>query len=87
MYKIKFSKDAKKFIEKQDSKTKKRFKKVFEKLAINPYPSNNSLDAKKLKNIEGYRLRIGKYRFIYIVLEDSLIIVVNKGDSRGDIYK
>ena len=62
-------------------------KEKFDKLEINPYPSNSELDIKKLKNCEEYRLRIGKYRFIYQIKNNVLIIIMEKADGRGDIYK
>ena len=86
-YEIIFEKQVKKFIEKQDKNLKQRFKQAFLKLVENPYPSNKTLDIKKLKGSEEYRLRIGKYRFIYQVKENVLVIVMEKADSRGDIYK
>lgn len=86
-YKLIFEKQVKKFIEKQDKTLKSRFKKVFLKLMENPYPNNQTLDIKKLKGGEEYRLRIGKYRFIYQIKDDVLVIVMEKADSRGDIYK
>ena len=45
------------------------------------------LNIKKLKGSEEYRLRIGKYRFIYQIKENVLVIIMEKADSRGDIYK
>ena len=86
-YEIIFEKQVKKFIEKQDKNLKQRFKQAFLRLVENPYPSNKTLDIKKLKGSEEYRLRIGKYRFIYQVKENVLVIVMEKADSRGDIYK
>ena len=85
MYKLLFSKQVKKFIEKQESKTKQRFKKVFLRLAENPY--GTTLDSKKMQGSEFFRLRIGKYRFLYFVDEEEVVVVIEKGDSRGDIYK
>ena len=85
MFKILFSKQVKKFIEKQDRKTKQRFKEIFEKLAKNPY--GEDIDTKKIKGSKFFRLRIGKYRFLYFVDNDEVLIVVEKGDSRGDVYK
>ena len=85
MYKLLFSKQVKKFIEKQDSKTKQRFKKAFLRLAENPY--DTTLDSKKMQGSEFFRLRIGKYRFLYFVDEEEIVVVIEKGDSRGDIYK
>jgi mRNA interferase RelE/StbE len=86
-YQLIFEKQVKKFIEKQDKSLKKRFKKAFLSLKENPYPTNQTLNIKKLKGSKEYRLRIGKYRFIYQIKEDVLIIVMEKADSRGDIYK
>lgn len=46
------------------------------------------LDIKSLKGEhELYRLRIGKYRFIYEVKKNELIIIMFTAGSRGDIYK
>jgi len=87
MYQLIFSKKTQKFIEKQDKPTKQRFKNIFIKLSNNPYPNNQELDIKKMTNMSSFRLRVGKYRFIYQVQEEVLIIIVEKGDSRGDVYK
>lgn len=86
-YKIVFKKQVKKFIEKQDKNLKNRFKKAFLSLMENPYPNNRVLSVKKLQGSEEYRLRVGKYRFIYQVKENVLIVVMEKADSRGDVYK
>jgi mRNA interferase RelE/StbE len=86
-YNLIFKKQVKKFIEKQDKNLKNRLKEAFLNLGDNPYPTNDSLDIKKLKACSEYRLRIGKYRFIYQIEEDVLIIIMEKADSRGDIYK
>ena len=85
MFDLKFSKQVKKFIEKQDKKTKKRFKDIFQKLAENPH--REDIDIKKMTNSKFFRLRISKYRFLYFIEEDKLLIVVEEGDSRGDVYK
>jgi mRNA interferase RelE/StbE len=85
MFRLKFSKQVKKFIEKQDKKTKQRFKEVFEKLTKNPY--GDGIDTKKMSGSNSFRLRIGKYRFLYFIDKDELVIIIEKGDSRGDIYK
>lgn len=42
---------------------------------------------KKLKGRDGYRIRIGTYRVIYDIFDNTLVVdVVNIG-SRGDIYE
>ncbi len=86
MYKIILHKRVIKFISSRNPEDKKRIKEKFELLQINPYPLNNLLDLKKMKESNGFRLRIGNYRFIFNVEEDELVIYMEKGDNRGDIY-
>lgn len=86
MYKIVPHKKVIKFINSRTPKEKARIKEKFDELKINPYPANSKIDSKKLINKNGYRLRLGGYRFIYDVVEDELIIYMEEADNRGDIY-
>ena len=86
MYKIIPHKRVIKFINSRNPKDKKRIKEKFELLQQNPFPINTTIDSKKLQNRDGFRLRIGGYRFIYDILDDELIIYMEYADSRGDIY-
>ena len=86
MYKIKLHKKVEKFLNKKSPNEVKRVIKAFEKLQKNPYPIFNS-SVKKLVDTDKFRLRVGKYRFIYLVFEEELLIFIEDGDSRGDIYK
>lgn len=45
------------------------------------------LECKKLKGRDAYRIRMGKYRFIYEVKDNILIITVIKVGHRKDIYR
>ncbi len=36
---------------------------------------------------DDYRLRIGKYRFLYHVMDQKVLIFFYDAGSRGDIYK
>lgn len=90
MYKVKTSKQFDKFLAKHQDIQAKVFE-SFETIAQNPYEAK--LDIKKLQGkkfqcrTNHYRLRIGKYRFLYEVLEREILIYAYKADSRGDIYK
>ncbi|EJN6462326.1 type II toxin-antitoxin system RelE family toxin [Campylobacter upsaliensis] len=90
MYKVKTSKQFDKFLAKHQDIQAKVFE-SFEAIAQNPYKTN--LDIKKLQGkkfqcgANHYRLRISKYRFLYEVLENEILIYAYKADSRGDIYK
>ncbi len=53
-------------------------------LAKDPFASKN--DVKKLQWRDGYRLRVGKYRVIYELENNKLIIHVLEVAHRKDIY-
>jgi|OM-RGC.v1.032681279 mRNA interferase RelE/StbE len=86
VYKIILHKKVIKFINSRNPKDKQKIKEKFELLQNNPYPSNYNIDVKKMRNANGFRLRISDYRFLYDVVEDELIIYMENGDNRGDIY-
>jgi len=86
MYKVEINKKVTKFLRKHHIWLSRKFENALKLLQENPY--RNDLDIKKLKRCENdYRLRIGKYRFLYSVIEHSLLIYVYKADIRGDVYK
>jgi len=86
VYKIIPHKRVIKFINSRNPKDKQKIKEKLQQLQINPYPSNNETDTKKMINKIGYRLRIGNYRFIYDVVDEELIIYMEDANNRGDIY-
>ncbi len=74
---IEFSKQALKFLNKQDNITKKRIL-----VAIYNLPSG---DVKKLVGINSYRLRVGDFRIIFD--KKGNVIFIEKINNRGDVYK
>ncbi len=59
---------------------------LLKKIVINPF--ENNCDIKNLKGQKNhYRLRIGKYRFLYEIKNDIILIYIYGADSRGEIYK
>jgi len=76
----------KKFIK---ERTQKERKIIDDKLMILANdPKSELLDIKSLKGYENrFRLRVGKYRIIYEIYDDELIIILADGGSRGGIYK
>ena len=87
MYKIIYKKQVVKFIKKRVPKEKQKILECFEILKENPYPINRSIDVKKLQGKNGFRLRVGDYRFLYDIEDDNLIIYMEDANNRGDIYK
>ena len=85
MYRILFTKDALKTLQKLPRNLSKRIRQRIDGVAADPFaPSAN---IKKLQNRPGYRLRVGDWRVIYELDKGELIILVLKIASRGDIYK
>ena len=74
---INYSKQAIKFLSKQDKPTKLRIVN-----AINKLPAG---DVKKLQGKDGYRLRVGDYRMIFDKVGNVLFI--EKIDNRGQVYR
>lgn len=75
----------KKFIRSRDKNERIVIDNKLEILSEDPY--GDELDIKKLKGYENrYRLRIGKYRIIYEIYDEKLIIILADGGSRGGIY-
>lgn len=87
MYTILLEKKVQKFLEKQKwQPIIYQFERALRELSLDPY--ENTLDIKIVMGLPHcYRLRIGKYRFLYEIIDKKIIINFFDADSRGDIYK
>lgn len=87
MYKILLEKNVMKFLKKHTGEDLIiKFSQALRILALEPY--ENNLDIKILVWLPNtYRLRIGKYRFLYEIIEEKNIINLFDAGPRGDIYK
>ncbi len=86
MYKYKLSKTVIKFLEKRDKAFLLRFDEKLSEIRKNPH--NPIADVEPYKWYPGdYRLRIGKYRFLYTIKEEEIVVYFYDADSRGGIYK
>jgi mRNA interferase RelE/StbE len=84
-YRLELSKSSKKFLDISDRITRERIINVIHALSENPYTYPGII---KLTGYEDtFRVRIGKYRLIYQVIDESLLIFIQDIDSRGDVYK
>ncbi|MBI5471635.1 MAG: type II toxin-antitoxin system RelE/ParE family toxin [Ignavibacteriae bacterium] len=54
-----------------------------ELLETNPRPAG----AKKLKGMDGRRIRVGDYRVVYKILEAEKIVLLTKVAHRKDVYR
>ena len=83
---MKYSKNVVKFLQKQDKKLVKKIIDTFDELKIDL--DFSKFDIKELKGFNNiFRLRVSKYRIIFEVNGNELLIEVIKAGSRGDIYK
>lgn len=80
---IEFKKKAAKYIEALDRPTKQRIRSAI--LGLLATPPQGDIKLLQGTNDESLRLRVGGYRVIYRMERDTIII--DKVDSRGDVYK
>ena len=79
--KVELSPKVHKYLLRLDSETRERLRKAFIKLSLEP-PQG---DISSLSGKDGYRLRVGKYRALFDIIDNS--IVVYDINVRGQIYK
>lgn len=82
-YSIKYTKEAKRKIEKLDPSIRVLIKKVIKSLSSNPYKGKPL--SYELAGL--YSLRTSDYRIIYRIKEKQLIIIVISVGHRREIYK
>ena len=85
MYSVFLKPKAKKYLDKVvDAKYREKIKEAIKFLAIEPVPFR-VYGLKKVEGLEdNYRIRIGKYRFIYAIFHNENSIVVTKIDKRDE---
>ena len=84
-YRISYSKMAQRDLLKMPCDKADLVTEKIEQLALDPLAYNPQV--KKLKGLEGYRLRVGDWRVIYDLVKDELVIHVIRVGIRGNIYK
>jgi mRNA interferase RelE/StbE len=82
-YQVLIERYAQKQIMKLDKQVIPVIKAAIAQLADNPRPYGY----KKLKGEDAYRIRIGKYRVIYEIDDDKIIVIVVSVGHRKSIYK
>ena len=82
-YRIEVKKSAVKELSQIPKKDLVKIVRNINSLADNPRPKGS----KKLSREEKYRMRYGKYRILYLIKDDLLVIYVIKVAHRKDIYR
>ncbi|MGB3509272.1 MAG: type II toxin-antitoxin system RelE/ParE family toxin [Microcoleaceae cyanobacterium] len=76
-------KAAQRYLEKMQPDDQLRIIKALDALVADA----TGLDVKSLKNRPELRLRVGKYRILFIEDRENQVYVVTNIGSRGDVYK
>ena len=82
-WQIEISRDARKEFERLPSQVQVRITNAILALEQNPFPHG----CKKLKNRDGFRIRIGDYRVLYFADTKSKKIVVGVIGHRREVYR
>ena len=84
MYRVVTTRSFDKALAKLPVNWQKRIVAKIREVAVNPYAPHNNL--MKLRGRDAYRLRVGDWRVIYELHDDSLVMLVLDVGSRGGIY-
>ena len=85
MWRVIYQPAALKALRRMDARTADRIMTKISALAVDPLAPN--ANAKKLRGVDGYRLRVGDWRVIYALRHDVLTVAVVKIASRGSVYE
>lgn len=84
MYEIKWSRKAQKQLKRLEKRHQEKLIAMADSLKENPYQENT----KKMKGFENqHRIKEGKYRVIYSIYKQQLVVEVLKAGFREGIYK
>ncbi len=83
MYRLEVSHTAHRQIRRLPAQTQERINSAIVRLAENP----RSHDSKKLTARDGYRVRVGDYRILYQVDDDTKLVIIYRVMARGDVYR
>jgi mRNA interferase RelE/StbE len=81
-YSVKLSRQARKFLEKAGMQDQRRLAASLRELAVEPRDR-----AKKLKGSEYFRKRVGRFRIMYAIKDQSLLVLVVTIDDRKQVYR
>ena len=82
-YKIAFKPSVKKDLRGIPRHDVERILKAIDSLATDPNPVN----AMRLTGRDAFRLRVGKYRVIYAIDNEEVVILIIKIGHRGGVYR
>ena len=84
-YRIEYSREARKTLKGMPRNVAALVLEKIAALALDPFAANNNV--RKLTNHPGFRLRVGDWRVIYLVQEETVVIAVVRIAPRGEVYR
>ncbi len=82
-WRVELARDAKKELARLPGAVQKRIARVLLSLENDPFP----VGCKKLKNRDGWRVRVGDYRILYFTDKTARQIVVGVIAHRREVYR
>jgi mRNA interferase RelE/StbE len=82
-WQVEIARDARKELASLHSQIQIRISKAILALEKNPFPTG----CKKLKNRDGFRIRVGDYRVLYLVDAKLKRIVIGSIGHRREVYR
>ena len=82
-YRVEIRKQASKELSRIGLEDRRRIARAIEGLAESPRP----VGCRKLRDREGWRIRVGDYRVLYQIEQGRLVVVVVRIGHRKDVYR
>jgi mRNA interferase RelE/StbE len=84
VYHIREDRKALKSLTRMQPEWAARIRSKIAEIAVNPYAHH--VNVTKLQGREGYRLRVGDWRVLYVLKDDELVLLVVDVVPRGSAY-
>jgi len=84
-YRVEYAKGARKALKSMPRNIAALVLEKIATLALDPFAPNNNV--RKLTNHPGFRLRVGDWRVVYLVHEETVVIAVVRIAPRGEVYR
>lgn len=85
MWNVTYTPEALRALLAMDPVIAKRVRSKILTLARAPMARNNNV--KKLIGVEGYRLRVGDWRVIYVLQQQTVTVIIVSVGHRSEVYK
>lgn len=85
MWSVTYTADALRALHVMDPVIARRIRLKILALARDPKAPNNNV--KKLTGVEGFRLRVGDWRVVYVLRQQTVTVVVIGVGHRSEVYK